>query len=196
MDDYLAVTDLCQRLAGRMSDDPLAVIRGQYAAGEFQIGESTLVLGLLDEDLGITQEERDVLLALVDDANRSDLEDVASIDRLPPLRFRFHAESPRAACTPFSVDSLVISEAVRHEATRLFRAWRTPVDEEAGDSTWIYVLEVAAGTDQLDAFSGVDFSLSMNGTAWSTEVVEQGAALHPYRSAALAGGTEIWRACR
>ena len=173
---YARVTDLCARLAGRLSDDVVGIVREHYAAGESYLAESTLLLSLAHEAVGVTGAERALIRATLDDPDNPDLHAVPSID-VAPLTCRFTGGAPG----PIEADVALSAEAPRHGGRSLHRAWREPLDGARGGATWLYVLRVAEGTDAMAAFSGVNSRML---GAWPLEVVVEDGPLLPYPAAA------------
>lgn len=188
---YAAVTDVCARLAGRMSDDTLGTVRGFYAAGEWDLGDSTLLLNLAYEGVGITDEERQLIRSFLGEPDSPDLDDVQVIDSVPPLRYRFSPTGPSGAPDPGRADAVLSADAARHGGRRLRRAWRAPLE---GDGTaWVYVLQVAEGTDELSAHSALTSRLWVVLQDKSPlEVVVEGRQLPPYQAAAVTVAHQIW----
>ncbi|SDX06413.1 hypothetical protein SAMN05216215_100792 [Saccharopolyspora shandongensis] len=192
---YAAVTDVCARLAGRLSDDTLGVVRDQYAAGESDLAESTLLLNLEGEGVGITREEQDLIRSALDDPGNPDLDDVPVIDAVPPLQYRFSPAGPADAPDPSRADIVLSTDAPRHGGHRLRRAWREPLAGAPDAAAWVYVLQVAEGTDQLSAYAGLSSRLWVAlKEKWPLEVVVEGKQLPQYQAAALTAAHQIWSA--
>ncbi|MEV0705882.1 hypothetical protein AB0I53_49400 [Saccharopolyspora sp. NPDC050389] len=192
---YAAVTDVCARLAGRLSDDILGVVREQYAAGESDLAESTLLLNLAAEGVGITHEEHDLIRSTLDDPADPDLDDVPVIDAVPPVQYRFSPTGPADAPDPSRADIVLSTDAPRHGGHRLRRAWREPLAGAQDAATWAYVLQVAEGTDELSAYAGLSSRLWVAlQEKWPLEVVVEGRQLPPYQAAALTAAHQIWPA--
>ncbi|MEV0050813.1 hypothetical protein AB0H34_10010 [Saccharopolyspora shandongensis] len=192
---YAAVTDVCARLAGRLSDDTLGVVRDQYAAGESDLAESTLLLNLEGEGVGITREEQDLIRSTLDDPGNPDLDDVPVIDAVPPLQYRFSPTGPAEAPDPSRADIVLSTDAPRHGGHRLRRAWREPLAGAHDAAAWVYVLQVAEGTDELSAYAGLSSRLWVAlKEKWPLEVVVEGKQLPQYQAAALTAAHQIWSA--
>ncbi|MEV6232633.1 hypothetical protein AB0L88_32700 [Saccharopolyspora shandongensis] len=192
---YAAVTDVCARLAGRLSDDTLGVVRDQYAAGESDLAESTLLLNLEGEGVGITREEQDLIRSTLDDPGNPDLDDVPVIDAMPPLQYRFSPAGPAEAPDPSRADIVLSTDAPRHGGHRLRRAWREPLAGAQDAAAWVYVLQVSEGTDQLSAYAGLSSRLWVAlKEKWPLEVVVEGKQLPQYQAAALTAAHQIWSA--
>lgn len=190
---YAAVTAVCARLAGRLSDDTLGTIREHYFAGEPDLADATLLLSLALEGVGITREEQDLIRSILDDPNNPDLAAVAVVDAEPPLRYRFSATGQADAPDPSRADIVLSTDAPRHGGRRLRRAWREPLAGVPEEATWMYVLQVAAGTDELGAYSGLSSRLwTVLKEKWPLEVVVEGALLPPYQAAALTAAHQVW----
>jgi len=182
---YAAVVDVCARLAGRLSDDVLDSIRVHYAVGEGYLAESTLLLSLVPESAGITSEERDLIRRILEDPDHPELDDVLAVDEVPQV----HRFGPGGA-PDLRADALLAAEAPKHGSRSLHRAWREP--HGGSPATWVYVVRVAPGTDELLAYSGLSSRLSVELRApWLVEVVTEGRDLLPYQAAALAAAVEI-----
>lgn len=192
---YAAVTEMCARLAGRLSDDSLGALRDQYAAGEWAIGDDTLLLSLAFQHVGITREEQDLIRSFLNDPGNPDLLDVSVIDEVPAPPYQFSRSGPANAPDPASADSLLSAEALRRGGRTLHRAWRAPLDWAPNGATWVYVTRVAQGTDELKTHSGLTAKLWTSlREKWQVEVVAEGVALTPYQAAALAAGQLVWAA--
>jgi hypothetical protein len=190
---YAAVIAVCRRLAGRLSDDTLDAIRVYYFAGEPELAESTLLLSLAYEGVGITHEERYLIRSILDDPDKPDLAAVPIVDAEPPLRYRFGSTGPAYAPDPSKADIVLSTEAPRHGGRILRRAWREPLACVPEAAAWLYVLQVAADMDELGAYSGLSSRLRVIvKEEWPLEVVAEGAPLPPYQAAALVAGHQIW----
>lgn len=190
---YATITDLCGRLAGRLSDAQLGAVRGHYAVGEEVIAESALVAGLAYERVGVTPEELDLIRVILDNPNDPDLDAVPIIDALPPLAYRFSPTGPVGAPDPSSADVLLSTEAPLQGGRHLYRAWRDPIDGAPDGAAWAYVLQVTPGTDELLAYSGLDSQLVVTlRETWPIEVVTEGVPMYPYQAAVLATAQRIW----
>jgi hypothetical protein len=192
---YAAIADLCARFAGRLSDDVLDAVRVHYAAGEEVIAESALLLGLAYEGVGITPAERDLIRSVLDDPANPDLDAVPTVDAVPEPSYRFSPSGPPAAPDPTRADQVLSAEAPRHGGRRLRRTWRTPLTGTPEDGKWVYVLQVAPGTDELSAYSGLSSRLHVTlREDWQVEPVVEGALLPPYQAAALTAAHQVWTA--
>lgn len=190
---YATVTAIGARLAGRLSDDVLGTVREHFAAGELDLAESTLLLSLAYEEVGVTQEERDLLRSILDDPDNPDLADVPAIDEVPPLTYRFSPTAPPTAQDPSRADIVLSTDAPRHGGRRLRRAWRDPLNPATDAATWVYVLQVVPGTDALAAYSGLTSRLWVAlHEKWPLEVVTEGSLLPPYQAAALTAAHQVW----
>lgn len=183
---YAAVCDLSRRIAGRMSDDTLGVVRGFYAAGEWDLGDDTLLLNLAYEGVGITAEERQLIRSFLGDPNNTDLDDVRTIDAPPPVRHQFSADGPRTAPDPTKADEVLSTHAPAHGGTVLRRVWRN-------DEVWLYILHIDEGADTLSAHSGLTSRLWVELNDRSPLEVVDG-RLSPYQAAAVAVARQIWHA--
>lgn len=84
------------------------------------------------------------------------------------------------------------AEAPKHGGRSPLRAWREPLAGAPGPSTWVYVVRVAPGTDELLAYSGLSSRLAVELRAPRlVEVVTEGRDLSPYRSAAFAAARDV-----
>jgi hypothetical protein len=182
---YAAVVDVCARLAGRLSDDVLDSIRVHYAVGESYLAEATLLLSLAHEGAGITDHERDLIRSMLDDPDNPELDDVLAVDEVPQI----HRFGPGGTPDP-RADALLAAEAPKHGGRSLHRAWREP--HAGSPATWVYVVRVAPGTDELLAYSGLSSQLSVELRApWLVEVVTEGRELLHYQAAALAAAVKV-----
>lgn len=192
---YATIVDLCGRLAGRLSDTVLDAVRVHYFAGEEEIAESAMLLGLALEGVGVTREEHDLIRSVLDDPNNPDLDDVSVVEEVPPVAYRFGPTGPPNAPDPTGADALLAAEAPRHGGRRLRRTWREPLNGSGQSATWVYVLQVAPGSDELRAYSGLSSRLGVGlRLNWPIEVVTEGNLLPPYQAAALTGAHQVWSA--
>jgi hypothetical protein len=192
---YAAVTEVCARLAGRLPDSTLGAVRGLYAGGEWGMGDDALLLSLAYDHIGVTSEERDLIRSFLWDPDNPDLHDVPIVDHAPPVSYRFTPTGPAGAPDPGRVDSFLATDAPRRHALTLHRCWRSPLDGAPEAATWLYVLRVTDGTDELKAHSGVTSKLwTQFELKWPVEVLAEGAPVLTYQAAALAGAQLIWAA--
>ncbi|MGW2624529.1 hypothetical protein [Micromonospora taraxaci] len=192
---YAAVGEVCRRLAGRLSDDVLGAVREQYAAGELDMADATLLLSLAYQGVGVTAEERDLMRTFLGDPDGPYLTEVPVVAQAPPLAYRFSPDGPADAPDPAPADALLSADAPRRHGLALHRAWRAPLDGAPDAATWAYVLQVAEGTDELSTYSGVMSRLWVGlQQKWPVEVIAGGSPRTPYQEAALAGSQTVWRA--
>jgi hypothetical protein len=192
---YATITEVCARLAGRLSDDVLGTVREHYAAGEWYLADGTLLANLAYQGVGITREEQDLIRSFLDEPDTPDLLGVPVIAEVPPLAYRFNRTGPAGAPDPSRADSVLSARAAREGAQRLHRAWRDPIDGAPDGAAWIYLLRVAEGTDELKTLSGLTSGLWIDlREKWPLEVVAEDAVLTPYQAAALAAAQVVWSA--
>ncbi|WP_410813791.1 hypothetical protein [Micromonospora sp. 067-2] len=192
---YATVTEMCRRLAGRLSDDVLGTVRENYAAGEFDLADSTLLLSLAYYGVGVTVEEQALLRSFLGDPDGPDLAEVPIIADVPAPPYRFSPTGPEDAPDPTRADALLAADAPRRHGRVLHRAWRAPLDGAPDAAAWSYVLQVAEGTDELSTYSGVMAQLWISlKQKWPVEVVADNSSRTPYQDAALAGASPVWRA--
>jgi hypothetical protein len=192
---YAAAAAVCARLAGRLSDDVLGAVRDHFSGGEPELAESALLLGLAFEGVGITREEHDLIRTVLDDPDHPDLDDVRIVDVPPQLAYRFSPAGPADAPDPSRADVVLSTDAPRHGGRRLRRAWREPLPGAQDGATWLYVLQVAPGTDELGAHAGLTSRLwVVLQDRYPLEVVVEGALLPPYQAAALTAAHQVWAA--
>ncbi|MFS8097053.1 hypothetical protein LFM09_07910 [Lentzea alba] len=190
---YATVTDLCARLAGRLTDDTLRSVREDYSGGESAQAEATLLLTMQYESIGLTQEEHDLIESTLDEDNVQDLAGVPIIDEVPPVAYRFSAQAPAGAPDPSKADIVLSADAARHGGRRLRRVWREPLDGAPDGAKWVYVLQVAEGANLLGAFAGLSGRLwVVLKEKWPLEVVVEGKPLPPYQAAAVTVAPQIW----
>jgi hypothetical protein len=190
---YAAVSAVCARLAGRLSDETLGAVRDHYSAGEEYIAESSLLLGLAYEGVGITGEERELIRGILEDPGNPDLDDVPVVEEAPPLAYRFSPVAPAGTADPTRADAVLSADAPHFGGRRLRRAWREPLDGAPDGATWTYVLQVAPGSDELSAYAGLTSRLwVVLHEKWRLEVVVEGSLLLPYQAAALTAAHEVW----
>ncbi|MGQ5264691.1 hypothetical protein ACTWLT_28470 [Micromonospora sp. ZYX-F-536] len=192
---YATATEVCRRLAGRLSDDVLGTVRENYAAGEFDLADNTLLLSLAYYGVGITVEEQTLMRSFLGDPDGPDLADVPVIAEVPPPPYRFSPAGPADAPDPTQADALLSADAPRRHGRSLHRAWRAPLDGAPDGAAWSYVLRVAEGTDELAAYSGAMAQLWISlKQKWPLEVIADNSPRAPYQEAALAGSSAVWRA--
>lgn len=98
----------------------------------------------------------------------------------------FGSSGPAGAPAPGRADVLLSTDARYHGGRRLRRAWREPLDGAPDGATWVYVLQVTEGTDELKAYSGLASRLwVVLAEKYGLEVVVEGRSLPPYQAAAL-----------
>ncbi|MFJ5986779.1 hypothetical protein [Lentzea sp. NPDC092896] len=186
---YATVTDLCARFAGRLEDDVLRSVREDYFGGEPAQAEATLLLTMAHENIGITQEEHDLIQSSLDDPHSPDLAAVRIITAVPPVPYRFSAVGPTDAPDPSRADRVLANEAARYGGRVLRRAWREPLAGAPDVATWTYVLQVS-GADVLGVFAGLSARLWVTlREKWPLEVV--GTSPSPYQAAASVA-PRIW----
>jgi hypothetical protein len=191
---YASVTAVCGRLAGRLSHDTLGTVREHYAAGEWDLADGTLLLNLAYEGVGITAEEQGLIRSFLGDPDTPDLLAVPVVDEVA-LYYRFSPTAPAGAPDPNRADIVLSTDAPRHGGRRLRRAWREPLDGARDSATWVYVLQVAEGTDELKSYSGLASRLwVVLKEKWGLEVVVEGSLLQPYQAAALTAAHQVWTA--
>lgn len=194
---YATVTDVCGWLAGRLSDTVLDAVRVNYYVGEDVMAESAMLLGLAMENVGITPSEREQIRSVLDDPNNPDLDDVPSIDEVPPPAYRFMPGPPPGPITapdPARADEVLAAEAPNHDGRRVRRTWRVPVNDP-DNGTWLYVVQVSPGANVLRAYSGMSSKLNVEAQlTWPIEVVTEGSLLPPYQAAALTAAHQVWSA--
>ncbi|MFB9239346.1 hypothetical protein ACFFWC_28065 [Plantactinospora siamensis] len=192
---YSSIVAMCAGLAGRLSDDVLGVVREHYSAGEWELAESALLLGLRNETIGITGVEADAIRSVLEDPNTPDLAAVTIIEALPPRAYSFQPTGPSTAPTSRSADQLLSAAAPRHGGLDLRRAWREPLADVSGTGTWTYLLLVVPGTDELPTYAGLSSELWVGlHEKWPVEVVAMGCQLSPYQAAVWSVAQPVWSA--
>ncbi|MGI5498753.1 hypothetical protein [Lentzea sp. CA-135723] len=190
---YATVTDVCARLAGRLEDDTLRSVREDYFGGEPAQAETTLLMSMAYENIGLTTEERDLIASTLDDPDSPDLAAVPTIPEVPPVPYRFTATAPPGAPDPSKADIILSTDAPRHGGHRLRRAWREPLDGAPDLAKWVYVLQTSESANLLGAFSGLSGRLwVVLKEKWPLEVVVEGRLLPPYQAAAVTVAPPIW----
>lgn len=113
------------------------------------------------------------------------------------LLYRFSPTDPAGAPDPNRADIVLSADAPRH-GRRLRRAWREPLDGARDGATWVYVPQVAEGTDELKSYSGLVSRLwVVLKEKWGLEVLEvvvEGSLLPPYQAAVLTAAHQVWTA--
>ncbi|MBM7775592.1 hypothetical protein JOD54_005796 [Actinokineospora baliensis] len=162
-----------RRLAGRLPDDDLAVLRSTLGAGELADLERTLLFALADNGVGLHDEERELLAG---EGVRVDSPIIADLPPPTPADTRFEPE-PVASTVD---DQLRVTTAAYPGVRRVLRARRV-VDHEL-----VYVVELARGS-----VAGAQSALHWGMDGALLEVVLAGERLPPYQAAALAAGVEV-----
>ncbi|MGO1051452.1 hypothetical protein [Crossiella sp. CA198] len=190
---YARVLEVCARLAGRLSDDTLDAIRTHYHAGEPGLADATLLVTLAYHEVGITEEERDLIRSALPDPDSPDLAAVPALATIPSPRHHFTPTAPAAAPDPAPADTLLATEAAQHHAVELGRTWRDPLPGVRGPGTWVYVLRVTPTADPLHAYAALTSQLWLVlRETWPLEVLIEGIPTPPYQTAALAATTQVW----
>lgn len=186
---YTAATQVCARLAGRMSDDALDAVRVYYAAGEWTVGDDTLLLTLAFEQVGITTAERNNIRLFLSNPDSPDLAAVPAAARVPALPYQFSPTGPGDAPDPAPADRQLAGQSATYWGGRgVFRSWRQPLPGAPNRATWQYLMWVPPGTDLLRAYSSLSSQLWADlKVKWQIEAVIEGAELTPYQAAAMAG---------
>ncbi len=189
---YAKITNLCGRLGGRLSDPVLDAVRVYYFVGEGGLAEGTLLIGLVAEDVGITQSELELIRAFVADAATDEVGQLRVVSELPPSTHQFCPEAPATAPDPSRADEVLATEAERHRVRSLHRAWRGPQDDSP-TGTWLYVALVDADRDVLGVYSGLSSRLGATlRLAWPLEVMSHDQEPTSYQGDALAAASPVW----
>jgi hypothetical protein len=191
---YATVTDVCARLTGRLTDDTIRSVREDYFGGESLQAETTLLMSLAYERVGITPEEHTLIQSTLDDPDNPDLAAVTTIPEHPAVPYHFSPIAGPHAPSPTAADAVLMDEAPRHHGRRLRRTWRTPLNGAPDNTpTWVYVLQIAPPGNELRAFSAMASRLWVTlHEKWPVEVVTEGKLLPPYQAAALTAAHQIW----
>ncbi|PPK67922.1 hypothetical protein V5P93_007267 [Actinokineospora auranticolor] len=195
---HSTATEVCRRLAGRLSDDVLSVVQSQVFAGELEIARSSLLLNLQYEGVAITAEEADLIRVLLDDPLDAELAEVPVLAAPPAPAYRFSATAPADAPDPAGADQAIAVEAARLGGRRVRRAWREPITPNpaaVNPATWVYLVQVLPGADELRAHSAISAQLWVRRQEkWPVEVLVEGAPLPPYQAAAATAAHQVWAA--
>ncbi|EWC61536.1 hypothetical protein UO65_3184 [Actinokineospora spheciospongiae] len=192
---YAAATEVARRLAGRLSDDVVAVVQAQYAAGEPELAVAALLLNLVAEGVAVTAQEATLIRSLTPDPTDPALADLALADTAPAPAYRFSPTGPPEAPDPTPVDEVLATEAPLIGARRVRRAWRDPLPDAPNRPTWVYLVQVAPEVDELRAYSTLTAHLWMRKQEkWPVEVIADGGLLPPYQAAAVTAARQIWAA--
>ncbi|GDY33529.1 hypothetical protein [Gandjariella thermophila] len=189
---------LLRRLAGRLADSTLESLWSYLGAGELVMLEDTLFGALELEDVALTQDEVRTLRDMLDDPNDARLNDVTVLStEQPEQRYRFTAGTENGAneAAVTETDRVVIGEVSKLPSVRrVLRARRHPAGSgPAGQGTWVYLVQVAAGTYVPHVLPGISSALLLSDAGtYPVEVVAEGEELPPYQSAALTTGRQIW----
>lgn len=192
---YAAATEVARRLAGRLSDDVVAVVQAQYAAGEGELAVAALLLNLVAEGVAVTAREAGLIKSLVTDQADPGLADLAIADVAPPPAYRFSPTGPPEAPDPGPADQVLATEAPLVGARRVRRAWRDPLPDAPNRPSWVYLVQVAPEVDELRAYRAISAQLWMRRQEkWPVEVIADGGLLPPYQAAAVTAARQIWAA--
>ncbi|MEU5692821.1 hypothetical protein [Actinosynnema sp. NPDC020468] len=187
----IAVDEVCARLAGRLSDDVQRTVREHFAAGEWTVGESVLLLSLAREGVGITRAERDLIRFFSADPDAPELARVPEVPAPPTPRFHFRPDGPAHAPDPSRADAVLATGAAELGGRRLSRAWREPLDGGSGD--WVHLLEVGDDVNELAVYSSLS-SLLWDSSREKGNLEIGTGRWRLYHAAVLAGGRQIWSA--
>ncbi|GAA3022251.1 hypothetical protein [Actinokineospora globicatena] len=192
---YATATEVCRRLSGRLTDDVVSVVQSQFFAGEREMALSALLLNLQYEGVGITEDEAELIRALLDDPHDPELGEVAVVATPPAPSYRFSPTGPADAPDPSGADRVIAGEAAVAGGRRVRRVWRDPLPDAANPATWVYLVQVAPGADELRAHSAISSRLWVaRQEKWPIEVVVEGRPLPPYQTAAVTAAHQVWAA--
>ncbi|WP_026423466.1 hypothetical protein [Actinokineospora inagensis] len=192
---YTTAAEVCRRLAGRLSDDVIGVVQSQLFAGEDELARAALLLNLRHEGVGVTAEETELIRTLLDDPQDPELTELTAVDTAPPPAYRFSPTGPADAPDPSGADRVIAGEAAASGGRRVRRAWREPLPEAANPATWVYLVQVVPGSDELRAHSAITSRLWVTRQEkWPVEVVVEGRLLPAYQAAAVTAAHQIWAA--
>ncbi|GLZ37564.1 hypothetical protein [Actinokineospora sp. NBRC 105648] len=192
---YATATEVCRRLAGRLSDDVVSVVQSQIFAGEDELALSSLLLNLQYEGVAVTADEAEMIRTLLEDPQDPELAAVQVTAAVPPPAYRFTPTAPADAPDAGGADQVVIAESALVGGRRVRRAWREPLPEAANPATWVYLVQVAPDVDELRAYSAISSQLWVHRQEkWPVEVVVEGRLLPPYQAAAVTAAHQIWSA--
>ncbi|GAA3007814.1 hypothetical protein [Actinokineospora diospyrosa] len=192
---YATATEVCRRLSGRLTDDVVSVVQSQIFAGEEEMALASLLLNLQYEGVGITAEEAELIRALLDDPHDPELAEVAVVDAAPTPAYRFSPTGPADAPDPAGADRVIATEAATAGGRRVRRAWREPLPDATNPATWVYLVQVVPGADELRTYSAISSRLWVTRQEkWPIEVVVEGRMLPAYQAAAVTAAHQIWAA--
>ncbi|WP_156893715.1 hypothetical protein [Actinokineospora enzanensis] len=192
---YATATEICLRLSGRLPDDVLGAVQAHCFAGEDEMAIAALLLNLQYEGVPITAEEAALIRVLLDDPHDPELAEVTVVDSPPTLAYRFSPTAPADAPDPAGADRAITAEAALVGGRRVRRAWREPLPEAANPATWVYLVQVPPGVDELRARSAISSRLWVHRQEkWPVEVMVEGRLLPPYQAAAVTAAHQIWAA--
>ena len=156
------------------------------------MAEECLVLNVDSDNIGVTDGELRLMRAVVDESLVEDL-NIATAPHVPALKYSFSPVAPGGAISPVDADRLLTELASKFEVRRILRTWREPVGDAPDGSTWIYIVELPGGFDEMQYFSTLSSQLSrLHPPGWPIEVIAEGAQKHPYLTAAYSSAVEVW----
>ncbi|OLR90928.1 hypothetical protein [Actinokineospora bangkokensis] len=195
---HATATEVARRLSGRLSDEVVAVVQSWFAAGEHGLAVAALVLNLQAEGVAVTTQEAALVRALAaEDPSTADLAraDLALADLAPPPAYRFSPTGPPEAPDPTPVDRVLAAEAPPLGARRVRRAWRDPLPEAPNRPTWVHLVQVAAGVDELSVLGTLAARVWVRTQQrWPLDVIADGGLLPPYHAAAVTAAQQVWAA--
>ncbi|RLK60355.1 hypothetical protein [Actinokineospora cianjurensis] len=192
---HATATEVCRRLSGRLTDDVVSVVQSQFFAGEEEMARSSLLLNLQYEGVGITEEEADLIRRLLDDPHDPELAEVAVVATAPPPAYQFSPTGPADAPDPTGADRVIAGEAAGTGGRGVRRVWREPLPDAANPATWVYLVQVPPGADELRAHNAISSRLWVSRQEkWPIEVVQEGRPLPPYQAAAVTAAQHVWAA--
>jgi hypothetical protein len=201
--------DLLLRLAGRVPDDGLAVMRTCLADGEEDDLARLLVTAAGTGRLALTADEADLIRAAAA-AHGLAAEAVDRAPRLPELpfpRYRFTAGDGCGPGTPAVADHKTAADqhktgtgsdsAVAVEAAGrvggLRALWRV-CRHSGGGRVRLHLGEAGSDADVVELVAEMQHSLAEAGHRPLVEIFAEGAELPPYHQAALAAAELVWTA--
>ncbi|MGW3471499.1 hypothetical protein ACWDKQ_24265 [Saccharopolyspora sp. NPDC000995] len=184
--------ELLLRLAGRVPDDGLAIMRTCLADGEEDQVTALLVTAVTTRGLALVQHEVEVIrtLAAQHGVRTAELEKAAILTELPPPAFEF-------TTPPIEQDGMDEQDAIVVEAASrvggLQGLWRA-VRRSVGSDVRLYLGEVEPSSDVVELAAESQHSLVESGVEPRIELFTEGTELAPYHEAALTNAELVWTA--
>ncbi|WP_190812402.1 hypothetical protein [Saccharopolyspora pogona] len=184
--------ELLLRLAGRVPDDGLAIMRTCLADGEEDQVAELLITAVTTRGLALVQHEVEVIrtLAAQHGVRTAELEKATLLTELPLPAFEF-------TTPPIDQDGMDEQDAIVVEAASrvggLLGLWRA-VRRSEGSEVRLYLGEAEPSSDVVELAAESQHSLVESGVEPRIELFTEGTELAPYHEAALTNADLLWTA--